>query len=65
MAQDGKPSKTKAKGKERAFDKPTIPIPTQIEDEDVELSDDDLDMLDEYGGAVSFLKTLDEKGIAR
>ncbi|KAH9854145.1 nucleolar complex-associated protein 3 [Lenzites betulinus] len=65
VAEDGKPAKAKAKGKERAFDQPTIPIPTRADEEDVELSDDDLGMLDEYGGAVSFLKTLDEKGIAR
>ncbi|KAI0781022.1 nucleolar complex-associated protein-domain-containing protein [Trametes elegans] len=71
VTEDGKPSKInksskeKGKGKERAFDKPTIPIPNQGEDEDVELSDEDLDLLEEFGGAVSFLKSLDEKGIAR
>ncbi|KAI0670464.1 nucleolar complex-associated protein 3 [Trametes maxima] len=65
VAEDGKSSKAKAKGKERASDKPTIAIPTQGVEDDVDLSDDDLELLEEYGTAVSFLKTLDEKGIAR
>lgn len=58
-------SKTKAKGKERASDRPTIAIPNQGAEDDVELSDEDLDLLEEYGGAASFLRTLDQKGIAR
>ena len=29
------------------------------------MSDEDLDMLDEYGGAISFLSRLDEKGISK
>ncbi|KAH9951376.1 nucleolar complex-associated protein 3 [Amylocystis lapponica] len=57
--------KAKVKGKEKAADRPTIPIPNQVDDEDVELSDEDLDMLEEYGDAVSFLGRLDQKGIAR
>ncbi|KAI0374803.1 nucleolar complex-associated protein 3 [Pilatotrama ljubarskyi] len=65
VAEDGKPAKAKTKGKERAWDKPTIEIPNQGNEDDVELSDEDLDLLEEYGPAVSFLKTLDEKGIAR
>ncbi|KZT11382.1 nucleolar complex-associated protein 3 [Laetiporus sulphureus 93-53] len=56
-------SKVKSKGKERAADRETIPIPAN--EDDVELSEDDLDMLEEYGSAVAFLSTLDEKGIAR
>ena len=65
LAEDGKASKSKTKGKERASDRATIPIPRQGDQDDVELSEDDLGMLDEFGGAVSFLTTLDEKGIAR
>ncbi|TBU65922.1 nucleolar complex-associated protein 3 [Dichomitus squalens] len=65
VAGDSHSSKTKTKGKERAFDRPTIPIPNSGGEEDVELSEDDVDMLEEYGGAVSFLRSLDEKGIAR
>ncbi|KAI0721691.1 nucleolar complex-associated protein 3 [Cerioporus squamosus] len=65
LADDGKAAKSKTKGKERASDRATIPIPNQGDEDDVELSDDDLGMLDEFGGAVSFLRTLDEKGIAR
>ncbi|RPD66048.1 nucleolar complex-associated protein 3 [Lentinus tigrinus ALCF2SS1-7] len=65
LADDGKASKSKTKGKEKASDRATIPIPNQRDEDDVELSEDDLGMLDEYGGAVSFLRTLDQKGIAR
>ncbi|KAI1795955.1 nucleolar complex-associated protein 3 [Ganoderma leucocontextum] len=65
VAEDGKPAKTKTKGKERAFDRATIPIPTQVNEDDLDLSEDDMGMLEEYGGAVSFLHSLDEKGIAR
>ncbi|KAI0646969.1 nucleolar complex-associated protein 3 [Trametes meyenii] len=65
VAEDGKPAKAKAKGKERASDKPTISIPTQGDEDDAELSGDDLELLEEYGTSVSFLRTLDEKGIAR
>ncbi|KAJ2991320.1 hypothetical protein NUW54_g8224 [Trametes sanguinea] len=70
VAEDGKAAKSKGKGKEskgkdHAFDKPIIPIPNQGDEDDVELSEDDLELLEEYGGAVSFLQSLDEKGIAR
>ena len=65
VAEDGQPSKSKSKGKERAFDRPTIPIPNQGDEDAVELSEDDLNLLEEYGGAASFLRSLDEKGIAR
>lgn len=65
VADDGKSAKAKVKGKDRASDKPTIEIPNRGDEDDVELSDDDLELLQEYGGAVSFLTALDEKGIAR
>lgn len=61
----GTPKHPAAKGKERASEKPTIPIPTYFNDDDVPLSDQDLNLLEEYGAAVGFLDTLDHKGIAR
>jgi hypothetical protein len=54
-----------AKGKERASEKPTIQLPTYFNDDDMPLSDQDLNLLDEYGEAAGFLDTLDHKGIAR
>ena len=56
-------AKPKAKGKEKAADRATIPIPTY--DDDVELSDEDLEAFEEFGDAIGFLSKLDEKGIAR
>jgi len=53
------------KGKERASDKPTIPIPTNLDGDDAPLSDQDLDLLEEYGEAAGFLGSLDHKGISR
>ncbi|THH12644.1 hypothetical protein EW146_g7505 [Bondarzewia mesenterica] len=64
----GKPTtakNAKSKGKERAFKRETIPIPNQGAEYEPELSDQDFELLDEYGAAVSFLDRLDEKGIAR
>nr|GAT58714.1 predicted protein [Mycena chlorophos] len=54
----------KKKEKEKPSNRITIPIPTAA-DSDVELSDQDLEFLDEYGGATSFLTSLDKPGIAR
>ncbi|KAJ6496645.1 nucleolar complex-associated protein-domain-containing protein [Mycena vitilis] len=56
--------KPKEKGKEKAADRGTIPIP-YASDEDLELSDHDLEVLEEYGGAASFLNSLDQAGISR
>ncbi|KAI0030754.1 nucleolar complex-associated protein-domain-containing protein [Vararia minispora EC-137] len=60
-------SKTKAgKGKERAYDRLMIPVPQrEDDDEDSALEEEDTGMFDEYGPAVKFLSSLDEKGIAR
>ncbi|KAK7014892.1 nucleolar complex-associated protein 3 [Favolaschia claudopus] len=55
--------KPKEKGKEKAADRGTIPIP--VFDEDLELSDQDLEVLQEYGGAASFLGSLDQTAISR
>ncbi|KAF8077981.1 nucleolar complex-associated protein-domain-containing protein [Lyophyllum atratum] len=57
--------KPKEKGKEKAADRGTIPIPSLDEEDDVDLSEQDLEVLEEYGGAASFLKALDSKGISR
>ncbi|KAI0093628.1 nucleolar complex-associated protein 3 [Irpex rosettiformis] len=56
--------KSKAKGKQKAADRGVIPIPA-LDDDGVELSDDDMDMLEEFGSGAAFLTALDEKGIAR
>jgi hypothetical protein len=57
----------KAKGKERAFERPTIPIPgadNGDDEDDAELSDEDLAFYEENGGG-EFLVSLDKKGISR
>ncbi|KAF8894583.1 nucleolar complex-associated protein 3 [Infundibulicybe gibba] len=67
VAQDSSRSKkaaTKPKDKEKASERRTIPIPN-VDDEDVLVSDQDLDVLETYGGAASFLNALDHKGISR
>lgn len=57
---------TKAKGKQRAFQRTVIDIPRDNHDsEDSELGDEDLDVFEEFGTGVSFLQSLDEKGISR
>ncbi|KAL0571688.1 hypothetical protein V5O48_010275 [Marasmius crinis-equi] len=59
--------KGKGKGKERAADRDIIPIPN-AEDEDQDeanLSEEDLELLKEYGSAAKFLGSLDRKGISR
>ncbi|KAF7294963.1 Nucleolar complex-associated protein 3 [Mycena indigotica] len=56
--------KKSKKDKEKPSERTTIPIPAAA-DSDVDLSDQDLEFLDEYGGATSFLTTLDKSGIAR
>jgi nucleolar complex protein 3 len=57
---------SKAKGKDHAYDRLIIPIPTKDGDEeDSTLDEEDTGFMDEYGSAVQFLSKLDEKGIAR
>lgn len=59
-----KPSK--ANGKQRAFQRTTIEVPHGDSDiEDHELDDEDLSIIKHFGAGVSFLQTLDEKGISR
>jgi hypothetical protein len=62
---DGPGRKPKPKGKEKAADREIIPIPVRGDGDEIELSDEDLDMLEDYGGAISFLSHLDEKGISK
>lgn len=56
-----------SKPKIKAADRVIIPIPHQPEDEeeDSALSDQDLEVLEAYGGATKFLQQLDQKGISR
>ena len=54
-----------AKGKEKAADRGFIAIPVGSNDSASELSDEDVELLEEYGQAVGFLSSLDEKGITR
>jgi nucleolar complex protein 3 len=60
-------TKPNAKGKETASDRKIIPIPVQPEDfeDDSALSEQDLEIFEEYGGSVTFLNKLDQNGIAR
>lgn len=51
--------------KEKAAHKATIPIPNADGTGEIELSDQDLELLETYGNAVSFLDNLDQKGISR
>ncbi|KAF8654101.1 hypothetical protein AX16_003634 [Volvariella volvacea WC 439] len=51
------------KGKKQASEKTIIDIP--FKDEDVELSDEDLQMISEFGGALSFLEDLNQRDISR
>ncbi|KAL0946935.1 hypothetical protein HGRIS_013095 [Hohenbuehelia grisea] len=60
--------KPKEKGKEKAADRGIIPIPSSHHDgdDDSNLSDQDQELLNEYGsGALTFLDNLDQKGILR
>ncbi|CAL1704830.1 unnamed protein product [Somion occarium] len=57
--------KAKGKGKEKAIDKSFIPIPSTHDDDEVNLSDQDLEFFEEFSGGARFLTSLDEKGIAK
>ncbi|KAG5727683.1 Nucleolar complex protein 3 like protein [Termitomyces sp. T112] len=59
------PTKLKENGKEKLSDRGMIPIPNVDDANDIDLSDQDLEVFKEYGGAASFLTSLDKKGIAR
>ena len=49
----------------KAADRTTIPIPNVDDDEDILLSDQDLDLLGDFGEAADFLSKLDRTGIMR
>ena len=56
----------KAKGKQGTIQRTSIDVPRGNRDsEDSELGDEDLGVVEEFGAGVSFLQTLDEKGISR
>ncbi|PPQ78071.1 hypothetical protein CVT25_015605 [Psilocybe cyanescens] len=57
-------SKAKEVKKEKAADRGIIPIPN-MNDDDVDVSDQDMEVLAEFGGAATFLHSLDQKGIMR
>ncbi|KIK59884.1 hypothetical protein GYMLUDRAFT_97587 [Collybiopsis luxurians FD-317 M1] len=57
-------AKAKTQTKKKNTIKETIDIP-DVDAEDVNLSDQDLELLDAYGGAVKFLDSLDRQGISR
>ncbi|THU90726.1 nucleolar complex-associated protein 3 [Dendrothele bispora CBS 962.96] len=67
LGSNTKPSflEKKYKGKERAADRDTIPIPNADDDEDFDVSDQDLEVFQQYGQAVHFLSYLDREGISR
>jgi hypothetical protein len=57
--------KEKAPKRERLADSGKIPIPN-IQDDDIELSDQDMEFFEEYSSAaVGFLNKLDRNGIMR
>lgn len=59
-------SKTQATKKEKAADRGFIPIPNLFEDDDnIELSDQDMAVLADFGQAAGFLKKLDHRGLMR
>ena len=51
--------------KEKFADRGFIPVPVHDDDDEVELSDEDVGMLEEFGGSMGFLTKLDKKGIMR
>ncbi|KAL5511832.1 hypothetical protein ACEPAH_5050 [Sanghuangporus vaninii] len=58
--------KVKGKDKEHAYDKPFIPIPSINGQSDAEITEDELEFFaEDIERASSFLRNLDEKGIAR
>ncbi|KAI6128632.1 nucleolar complex-associated protein-domain-containing protein [Pisolithus croceorrhizus] len=60
-------SQEKGKGKTKAFERETIAIPTvdDADTEDSDVSDADAGLLQEFGDAVGFLRSLDRNAIAR
>ncbi|KAJ2916043.1 hypothetical protein MD484_g4375, partial [Candolleomyces efflorescens] len=68
LAGERKKPQLDAPRKQKLADRGIIPIPINDDeaiDDDEELSEADAALLDEFGGAVGFLKNLDKKGIMR
>ncbi|EPQ58153.1 nucleolar complex-associated protein 3 [Gloeophyllum trabeum ATCC 11539] len=57
--------KDKGKGKERAYERDVVEIPAALEDAEAELSEEDLELLNEYADNAKFLSSLDPKAIGR
>ncbi|KAL1744529.1 nucleolar complex-associated protein-domain-containing protein [Schizophyllum fasciatum] len=58
--------KEKAPKKVKASERKTVPLPpTADDDSDGDVSEEDLELLDDYGQAASFLTALDPKAISR
>ncbi|KAL1713162.1 nucleolar complex-associated protein-domain-containing protein [Schizophyllum commune] len=58
--------KEKAPKKVKASERKTVPLPpTANDDSDGDVSEEDLELLDNYGQAVTFLTSLDAKAISR
>ncbi|CAK5277429.1 unnamed protein product, partial [Mycena citricolor] len=57
--------KPKDKNKQKAADRGMIPVPANASDDEADLSDQDVELLEEYGDALSFLDGLDQKAISR
>ncbi|CAK5264565.1 unnamed protein product [Mycena citricolor] len=57
--------KPKDKNKQKAADRGMILVPANASDDEAYLSDQDVELLEEYGGALSFLDGLDQKAISR
>ncbi|KZT26233.1 nucleolar complex-associated protein 3 [Neolentinus lepideus HHB14362 ss-1] len=55
----------KSKGKERAYERDEVAIPGTLNDDDLEISDEDLEFFDEYTDGTKFLGSLDPKALSR
>jgi len=55
----------KSRGKQKAADKDTIPIPNADDEEEADISDQDLESFQQFGQSAHFLGILDRKGISR
>ncbi|KAI5986030.1 nucleolar complex-associated protein-domain-containing protein [Pisolithus orientalis] len=60
-------NKSQEKGKEKAFERDVIAIPNAADADtgDSDVSDADAALVQEFGGAIDFLRSLDHKAIAR
>lgn len=61
----GKASTKPSKGKQRAYERTTIPLPDLSSEDEKDISDQDIQFFEENPMAGDFLDELDRKGIAR